>query len=485
MPTVPRVIDITKYFGEIRALDSVSLELEPGSIHGLVGENGAGKTTLARVIAGLETPDSGVLSQMDGVALVPQHPRPAPGLPLWENLIVGEEIRMGPFLSRKKSRRWLKQWASRLEIDINLDQETSGMNAGETRLAALLAALSRTPRILVLDEPSVGLDAHDRESVRKTIRRAAREGTAVLLVSHDLNEIRDLADSVTVLRDARNVAEFRAPFVPEEIARAMFPELDREPSAAAPHPSAPRHRFQIDELCGIAVGSGRKVGPVNLSVAAGEVVAVLGLREAGIELMERLFSGELWITGGSVSIDGTRLPSRISPKRLRNSGISYIPSDRIHRGATLDGSVEENLILHQRREFHRGGFIQSRNSAAFSDRLLSRFNVDTSRLNRLASLSGGNIQRVILSRELSLAPDVLIIAEPGAGLDIAGQAQLHGELSTLSTRGSSIIILTSDLREAITFGSRISVMYGGTVRGTFTPDQPGRITQAMAGIEPR
>lgn len=470
----------------MKALKGVSLRIAPGRIHGLVGENGAGKTTLARIIAGLEEPDDGLISEPGVVALVPQHPRLARGLSLWENLIVGEEPGRGLFLNRRRSLEKLGVAGTRFGVEIDLEESAEGMTAGEMRTAILLGALVKRPDVLILDEPSIGLDENDRETIRRIIRKTAEEGTAVLLVSHDLYEINSLADELTVLRKGAVERTFSGSFSPEEVTSVLFPKPETEPprsiSREEPDPSG-NPRLLMHNLAALHPGTGRKIGPLDLTLPPGGIIALVGLREAGIDTLERLFTGDLWITDGTMSVDGLHLPSRITPNLLRKRGLSYIPSDRIHSGTTLEGSVEENLILHQRRELHRGGFIRPQKSAAFADLLLGRFHVEGTRWNRLASLSGGNIQRVILSRELSQNPGVVVVAEPGAGLDMAGQHRLREEFGALTKKGSSILVVTSDLREAVTYADSVLVMYGGKVVGPFSYSQTERIARAMMGIE--
>ncbi len=479
---------VYKHFGSVCALDGVSIRLASGTVWACVGENGAGKSTLARIVAGLERADSGHVTSAGPVAFVPQHPALAPELTILDNLMVGFEPLRGPFVVRSRARHRLSSVARRLGVDIDLSLRAGNATTGELRFAVLVAQVARDPTAVILDEPSVGLDSRDRERMEGAIKRLVNHGAAVLLISHDLDEVRRLAAGVTVLRGGRAVAQFEAPLSRRAIAGAMFAHTpvstgpERRPiTGDGPGPI----RLHLDGLTALSPHTGVQVGPIDLEVRGGQRVALFGLREDGIQMVEALLSGELLTTSGTLSVNGKRLPARLSPGILRAAGLAHVPSDRLVRGATLRGSVEENLILHERLRLHRGGILQMGKSATFSNALLSRFRIDGTRAARLASLSGGNIQRVILSREVAWNPSVVVIAEPAAGLDLDGQEQLSAELASLAEAGTAILVLGSDLREAELFADRVRVIRNGRIVGDFDATDGASIVDAMSGEEER
>jgi ABC-type uncharacterized transport system ATPase subunit len=498
------VTSVARWYGPIRALSRVQLTLNPGEIHGLVGENGAGKSTLVRVIAGIEDPDEGTVDRTHPtehrpvrLAIVPQYPRLAENLPVWQNMIVGTEPRWGPFLAGKRGLAEIEEIAQRYDIALDLTKLAGDLGATEIRLAALLAALAHHPEVLILDEPTVGLTITDQTAILNTLRRFRDANHSVLYISHDLTEVCSIADRVTPLMRGETAPALTSPVSPEELASILFgdiaptaesesdcPPVDAE--AAFNDTDGPEGGDDAVLRCDHAVihnsRTARHIGPLDIDVIAGRITAVTGVRESGLDLIEQYLSGEAMLEAGTIRVEGRRLNSRVDPARLRRRNVAFVPSDRFDSAAALSGSVEENAILQERATVHPRGFRTAGRARGITSRLLDTFGVHVSQVQPLWALSGGTIQKLILARELDRHPTVCIIAEPTAGLDLQSQLSLKDLLSDLAAQGSAVIVLSSSIRASQLLADIIYVLHDGALMGTFTPDQDQEIARAFAGI---
>lgn len=486
---------LTKRYGTVEALQDASIELYPGMIHGLVGENGAGKSTLMRILAGIEAHDEGNLL-VSGTppiarAIVPQYPRMAESLPLWQNLQVGTETHRGPFIASRSALDTLRATADRFEIDLSLEKRTGDLNGTETRLAALLAALVRKPNLLILDEPTVGLAVTDKEAILASLGTLRSEGIGILHISHDLSEVARVADTITVLRGGRSVATFPRGIEVDRLAEAMLGDDSAlENAVRSKRESAGAHRNSDDHTSGIRFQdlhiynsqSDRRIGPLHFTAPAGTITAITGVRESGIDLLESYLSGESRAVAGSAYIDTRRLSSHIDPGKLRHKGLTYVPSDRFDVAAALDGSVEENAIVQKRDEVHPLGIRSNRSSGGVASSLLARFGVSVQHSIPLGALSGGTIQKLILARELEHPTRGCVISEPFSGLDITSQQTLIDIVRSLASAGTAVIVLTSTVDAAVTLADEIAVLRDGTLHGPYSPDQNERIHRAFAGL---
>ena len=510
------VSSVARWYGPIRALTRATLTLVPGEIHGLVGENGAGKSTLVRVIAGIEDPDSGSIDRTHPdeprpvrLAVVPQYPRLAEQLPVWQNLIVGNEPRWGPFLAGRRGLAEIEEIAQRYDIALDLTKSAGELGATEIRLAALLAALAHHPEVLILDEPTVGLTVTDQSAILNTLRRFRDDNHSVLYISHDLTEVCNIADRVTPLMHGETGTPLPAPVSPEELATILFGDIAptangengtsgdagaecgaaEASSEASSEPSPPTGALATAEAvlrCDHAVihntTTARHLGPLTIEVAAGKITAITGVRESGLDLIEQYLSGEATLEAGTVRVEGRRLNSRVDPARLRRRNVAFIPSDRFDSAAALSGSVEENAILQERATVHPRGFRTAHRAQGITTRLLDTFGIHVSQVQPLWALSGGTIQKLILARELDRQPALCIIAEPTAGLDLQSQISLKELLTDLAARGSAVIVLSSSIRASQLVADVIYVLHDGALAGTFEPDQEQEIARAFAGI---
>lgn len=481
---------LEKRYGPVEALVDVSIELYPREIHGLIGENGAGKSTLIRVLAGIEEHDGGrILPSTEPVlrqAVVPQYPRMAESLPIWQNVLVGAEASWGPFVVGRHGLKVLRTTAKRFGIDLNVRKRTGDLNGTETRLAALLAGLVREPNLLILDEPTVGLAVTDKEAIFHTLRVLRSAGIGVLLISHDLAEIATIADTVTVLRNGRSVATISEEISLGALADAMLGSSPVQPNAVAQsaeqNDRSDRAGIVFDDVQIYHPQSDRRIGPLNLVAPPGAITAITGVRESGIDLIEGYLSGECRVVAGSASIDSSRLSSSIDPGTLRKEGLVYIPSDRFDIAAALDGSVEENAIVQNREQVHPRGIRSTRSIGGTASSILARFGVTAQRSVPLGALSGGTIQKLILARELERPTGGCVISEPFSGLDIVSQGTLVDILTSLAASGTAVVVLTSTVDAAVSIADTVVVLREGVLYGPYPPSESDRIHRAFAGL---
>lgn len=502
-PAILVAAGLHKRYGAVQALAGASIAIRRGEIHGLVGENGAGKSTLVRILTGIEAADSGEVRPLAGAplpvrAMVPQYPRMAPGISVLHNLVVGAEPRRSRypvlrlFINTPEASRRMQELARRFDIELDLCKPAGSLNGTELRLAALLAALMHQPEVLVLDEPTVGLAITDQQRVLATMRALRDEGIALLHISHDLREICETADRVTVLIRGETAGSHFPPPGAAELAAEVFDHHPLKTPVARGtrtegrdprHPPSSGDAFAFEAVSLYDRHSGRTVGPLTFSVAPGEVIAVTGVRESGLDLLEQYLSCEGELTSGAVRVGEHRIPARLTPDILRRQGIAFVPSDRFERAAALEGSVEENATVAGRMQIHPRGIRTPGEARQVTKRLLDRFDIRTSRHMPLGSLSGGSIQKLILARELDTNPGVCIIAEPTAGLDLQSQRILMDSLREIAAAGAAVVILSSSVDTVTDLGGEVVVLHDGLVRGIFPADRHDRIARAFAGLE--
>jgi ABC-type sugar transport system ATPase subunit len=467
---------ITKSFSGVHALRGVSFELLPGEVHALVGENGAGKSTLIKVITGAVAPDSGIL-MVDGKTVAHNDPTVARSLgiaaiyqqpSLFPHLTVAENIA----ISLEPSGLWRKlDWRDRARratelltlAGASLDPERliSSLSMPEQQIVEIAKAIGAEARILVMDEPTASLSHHEVESLFAVIRSLRDRGTGIIYISHRLEEITAIADRVTVLRDGETIATRRR----EEITRASVIQMmvGREVAAVFPKREVPIGgvALELRNLTSFTAG----IRSVSLNVRAGEILGIAGLVGSGrTQLAETLFgltpanSGEIAINGNVVQIT--------SPEDAIRHGIGYLPEDRRRHGVVLEMPISSNISLAKLELVSRRGCID-----ATAERSLAANYIGQLRIKALSpdteatELSGGNQQKVALSRWLAIGPSVLILDEPTQGVDVGSKSEIHSLMVELAERGLAIIMISSELAEILGMSDRIAVMRSGAIAG--------------------
>lgn len=474
-----KLAGIRKAFGGVQALSDVSIELLPGEVHALVGENGAGKSTLVKIITGAHQPDAGVV-EFAGEAVADLDPQRARGLgiaaiyqqpALFPDLSVAENIAFG----LEPTRFWRRvHWQARSEraarvleevgAHIDPDVEAGGLTMPQQQLVEIARAVSVEARVLILDEPTASLSDSETEHLFSVIRRLKSNGVGMIYISHRLDELSQIADRATVLRDGRLVGTVRvADTSRSELIRMM---VGRELSAVFPKSNVPGGGplLEVRGLCCQTEG----VHGINLSVHAGEIVGLAGLVGAGRTELARVLFGLSPADGGEIRFRGRPVVID-SPQAATELGIAYVPEDRRRHGVILDLSVSANASLARLPTLSRWGLFDFDAERRLASDLISRLGAKTPSIDALVGqLSGGNQQKVALARWLATNPSLLILDEPTQGIDVGSKAEIHRLICDLAARGLGILMISSDLPEVLGMSDRIAAMHAGTIIGELT-----------------
>ncbi len=476
MNTLLRATNISKSFAGVHALRGVSCELRPGEVHALVGENGAGKSTLIKIVTGAHQADEGTLevngrpvadnsplvSRSLGIAAIYQQPALFPDLTVAENVALGLEPRGGWRVVRwAERRRRARDLLDRIGAAIDTDAPVSSLTMPEQQLVEIARALGADARILIMDEPTASLSEREVERLFRVIRDLRGRGVGIIYISHRLDELYEVADRVTVLRDGQTVATRPMSGVDRgELIRLM---VGREITAVFPKETVPLGDVVL-ELDGVGCAASG-VGGVSLTVRAGEIVGLAGLVGAGrTELARVLFGltpadeGEIRLRGRPVVID--------SPARAVSLGIAYVPEDRRRHGVILDMPVAPNTSLAILKRISRFGWLDFRRERELARSFVGRLGIKVASLGApVGDLSGGNQQKVAVARWLATEPDVLILDEPTQGIDVGAKAEIHRLMVELARRGLALLMISSELPEVLGMSDRVAVMHAGRLAG--------------------
>ncbi len=476
--------DISKSFGGTRALEAVSLTVGRGSIHALVGENGAGKSTLGKIIAGVHAPDAGQLllagepvrfhSPRDaisrGVILIAQELAIVPSLTVAENVFLGVEPRQAGFQHRRELRRRYAELAASVGFELDGDAGAGSLRTADQQKVEILRALCRSAQLIVMDEPTAALSRPDVEALHKVIRQLARSGTTVVLVSHFLGEVLELADEVTILRDGRLVQTVPAARQTEETLLSAM--LGRSLDATfPPQRPAPADAPVVLSVRGLTAPG---VSNVSFNLRAGEILGRAGLVGAGRSEVARAIYRANRVSAGTVSVAGGAAPAVVTgtPRTALRAGVAMIPESRKEQGLLLGRPVLENVSLSSLAQVSRAGLVRPRSERRIVRDVLTRVDVRAGGPGLPASaLSGGNQQKLLFARSLLRDPRVLIADEPTRGVDVGAKRAIYDLLAALTASGLGVLLISSDVEEILGLAHRVLVM------------RTGRITAELAGDE--
>jgi general nucleoside transport system ATP-binding protein len=499
---------IAKSFGPVVANRAADLDVAAGEIHALVGENGAGKSTLMRILSGMYAADSGTMEVNGrdvsgwhtsdaiaaGVGMVHQHFMLVPTLTVAENVVLGSELTRGPQLDRAAAEQAVRDLSARTGLAVPPDRLVADLSVGEAQRVEILKTLYRGAKILILDEPTAVLSPPEVRELWQVLRALRDAGGTVVLITHKLDEVIDVSDSITVMRQGTTVA--RMPTrgaTPQAIARAMVGRdvalaLDVEyGGASTPAGRTPGASSVLLDVRDLTVSGARHttmVNGVSFTIAPGEILGIAGVEGNGqTELVEALAG--LRAATGSITLGGRDLVTD-SVRERGDAGLSHIPEDRHDRGLILDYSVAENLILGQQHRFTSGLRLDTRRIADHARALIGAYDIRPTDPELPArALSGGNQQKIVVAREMSRDFKVLLAAQPTRGVDVGAIEFIHSRLREARDHGKAVLLVSADLAEVLALADRVAVMYGGRFvavlpRADATPDAIGPL---MTGAE--
>jgi ribose transport system ATP-binding protein len=481
--------NISKTFPGVKALDGVSLQIRQGEVLALAGENGAGKSTLMKILTGVYSPDPGgsILIEGKEIALRDGNHARALGigiiyqeLSVVENLSVAENLflareplnRLG-LLDRARMGREATQMLETIELSLDPSARVSELSVGQQQMIEIAKALAHRSKVIIMDEPTASLSHHETRTLLRLIKRLRERNIAVVYISHRLEEIFELADHVTVLRDGRTVDTSPiADVTRDSLVRMM---VDRElsdlyPGSTVSHASK-EPVLEVRDLSLRAVrGSQARIRDVNFTLHRGEILGVAGLVGSGrTEIMEMIFG--MRPCTGSIAIDGKPVIIR-SPHDAIEQGIGFVTEDRKAQGLVLGMSVRENFSLTHLKRYSPFQFLQrakEENSCRQFVRSLGIKTPDTEQ--KVVNLSGGNQQKIVIAKWVARNPKVLIVDEPTRGIDVGAKAEVHALLARLASQGIGIIVISSDLLEVLAVSDRILIVREGQLNGEMTREQ--------------
>ena len=488
--------DASKSYGAVRALRDGNLALRPGEVRALMGENGAGKSTLVKVLGGVIRRDSGEMlvdgaavdfhsphdARDAGIAVIYQEPTLFPDLSVAENVVMGyHPLRGLKRIDRPRMERDVAELLQRLGVRLDPERPVRGLSIADQQIVEIAKALSFDARVLIMDEPTAALSGPEVERLFSVVRTLREQGAAVLFISHRLDEVFTICDTVTVMRDGAVVHDARiADMTPDEMVKrmvgrelsTMFPKQDTQPGEAV----VKVHRLTREGV----------FFDVSFEVRAGEIVALAGLVGAGRSEVARAVFGIDRPDAGHVEMEGRRLPPG-KPLAAMRAGIGFVPEDRRQQGLVMDLSIARNTALTRLRALARSGLIrtgaENRLAAEWAEKLQLKYH----RLqDSVGTLSGGNQQKVVLGKWLATDPRLLIVDEPTRGIDVGTKAEVHRLMSDLAGRGIAVLMISSELPEVLGMADRILVMHEGRITGELSrgeADEERVIRLATGNVE--
>lgn len=476
-PPLLRLEGITKRFGNITALDQVSLEIQPGEIHTLLGENGAGKSTLIKILGGIHQPDAGTLwadneqislrnvaaADRYKIRLIHQELSLAPNLTIAENIFLGREPGTLGFLHKREMNRRAQALIQELGLTEirNVTATVAALSTAQQQLVEIARALSQEARVLILDEPTSSLSELEVEALFQTLRRLRDQGVGIIYISHRMEEIMRLSDRITVLRDGKSVGTAPASEVdPQTLIRWMVGRDIQE--------HFPRPPYQPGDIAlKVSQLNNQHVHDISFEVRYGEVLGLSGLVGAGRTELARALFGIDRIDGGTIEIDGTAVRIRSPSDALRHR-LVLVPEDRKQQGLIVEQSVAFNIALPWLKEWIHGCAFHYETRNQMVERTVQRFGVRLSNPEQpVRDLSGGNQQKVLVGRWMEHPPKILILDEPTRGIDVGAREDLYRIIGELVSQGMALILISSDLDEVMNISHRIGTFREGRLTGVY------------------
>jgi len=507
-----RTVDLTKKYGEFIANDKINLSVQAGEIKAIVGENGAGKTTLMNMLYGMFKPTSGEIFIKDkevkfnsptdaiknGIGMVHQHFKLVPSLTVYENVLLGTELevhhKIGKksfplrIIDKKKEIKVVENLIKKYKFQISSTDLIKNISVGAKQKVEILKMLYRNVEILIFDEPTAVLTPQEIRTFFDTLRELKSKNKTIILITHKLQEVIEVSDSVTVIKQGKVIGNLITKNTSSrELARLMVGRdvLLRADKTYKNYKNEPVI-YSVKNLSTINSDGIKVVNKISFDIHEGEILGIAGVEGNGQSELLDILSGILKATSGEVFMKGKKI-TNLWPKKLRESKMAFIPEDRFEKGLCKDMLISENMIAgyHGKKEICRYGFISQKKMLERMNTLIDKYDIRVSdRKGKISSLSGGNAQKIIVAREFDSDPDLLIAAEPTRGVDIGAIEYIHNNLLKLQKQGKSILLVSSELSEIMNLSDRILVMFKGEIIGEVDANNTTReeIGYLMAGI---
>ena len=472
--------NITKYFPGIKALDGINLNIRQGEVHALIGENGAGKSTLVKILTGVYTPTSGKIlyqgreitfknaieAQEAGITAIHQEASMFPELSVVENIFMGHHLKKNGALDWKGMRDRTKDLLSKMEIDLNPDTPIKNLGVAQRHMVEIAKALSIDAKVVIMDEPTSALTLREVEELYKIVRQLKNENKAIVFISHKFEEIQEICDCFTVLRDGQYIGEGR-------VADTGIDQIVNMMVGRSLDQMFPKAEVNIGETV-LEVKGLSKAGSfrdISFNLKQGEILGFFGLVGAGRSEVMRAIFGIDSLDAGSITLKGEEVSIK-NPKIAMQKGIAFVPEDRQTQGVILEQSLTSNITLPIIDKISRLGKVSSRkekeNTARFGRMMEIKaagwhVNADT--------LSGGNQQKVVLAKWLATEPEILILDEPTKGIDVGTKAAVHEFISEMAAKGLAVIMVSSELPEILGMSDRVVVMHEGVKTREFSREE--------------
>jgi len=475
--SILRMTNISKSFAGVHALRGVQLDLRPGEVHALLGENGAGKSTLVKVITGVHQPDTGEIYLNDqrihladpreatklGISAIYQELSMFPDLDIAENIFVGRRpTRTGGLIDWRKMYRESEELLSSLGVHLNLKTKARSLSIAQQQMVEIARALSVNARILIMDEPTSALTLNEVAELFQIVRRLREKGTAIVFISHRLEELFEIADRVTVLRDGAYVDTRSMDGVTQD-------ELIRMMVGRTVTDLFPKQEVEAGEVV-LRVKNLTRRGAfedVSFDLHKGEILGMAGLIGAGRTEVSQALFGVTPAHAGTIEIEGQ--PLRItSPRQAMDHGMALVPEDRQHHGLVPPMDITDNITLPNLPSFAKVGWLNKKEAQTAAFQAATQLQVKATTVwQKVRELSGGNQQKIVLAKWLSTHPRILILDEPTRGIDVGTKAEVHRLMGALAAEGIAILMISSELPEVLGMSDRILVMHEGKVTGLF------------------
>ena len=496
--TAPLEVDmrgITKVFPDVVADENVDLQVRKGEIHALMGENGAGKSVLMSILAGLYHPDAGQIflrgqevdfkSPLDaieaGIGMVFQEFKLFPSLSIAENVVFRSEPTKNGLIDSAMAVELVREISDKYGLAVDPTLKVSEAPVGVLQRVEIIKALYRDASVLILDEPTAVLTPQETQRLFEVLRTLKEDGRTIILITHKMKEVMEVSDRVTILRDGRSVAQLvTADTDAQEITRWMVGR-DVDLTQADPAQAPGKAVLTVRDLTVAGAGDKPTVNNLSLEVRAGEIVGIAGVAGNGQGELARAIMGIIPTMNGEINIAGTDA-QKLTTRARREAGISYIPEDRRGVGSALDADAISNLAMgfHRHKPLSKGILIYPRRMAQFAKGLISRFGVKIASPRTLVgTLSGGNLQKIVVAREMNFDSPVLIAEQPTRGVDIGAIESIHREITDYRDRGRGVLLISAELSEILNLSTRVLVMFEGEIVAEMPVEEA---TEARLGL---